>query len=77
MRIEEINVSLVDREARIAELEAMFSNPDQFAELAQMAALGEQYRVLKEEAQSLWEEWETLSLDAESIDSQLVSMKAG
>ena len=77
MRIEEINVSLVDREARIAELEAVFSNPDQFAEPAQIAALGEQYRVLKEEAQSLWDEWETLSLDAESIDSQLVSMKAG
>ena len=77
MRIEDINVSLVDREARIAELEAVFSNPDQFAEPAQIAALGEQYRVLKEEAQSLWEEWETLSLDAESIDSQLVSMKAG
>ena len=77
MRIEEINVSLVDREGRIAELEAMFSKPDQLDEPDQIAALAEQYRVLKEEAQSLWDEWETLSLDAESIDSQLVSMKAG
>ena len=77
VRIEDINVSLADYEARIAELEAMFSNPGQLDEPAQLAASGEQYRVLKEEAESLWEEWERLSLEAETIGSKLTELKAG
>jgi ATP-binding cassette subfamily F protein 3 len=75
-RIEEINARLVDHEARIAELEAMFSNPDQFGDAAQLAGSGEQYRVLKEKAQSLWEEWEKLSLEAERIDSQYQALES-
>ena len=71
MRIDEIDARLVDHEARITELEAMFSSPDQFDDAAQLAASGEQYRELKNEAQSLWEEWETLSLEAEMIGSRL------
>ena len=76
-RIEEITVSLSDNEACIAELEAMFSRPDQFGEPAQIAASAEQYRVLKDEAQSLWEEWERLSLEAETIESKLAELKTG
>lgn len=76
IRIDEIDAKLVDHEARIAELEAMFSSPDQFDDVAQLAASGEQYRELKEESQSLWEEWERLSLEAERIDSRLVGLKA-
>ncbi len=76
MRIEEINISLSDREARITALEAMFSRPDQFDGPAQLASAGEQHGVLKEEAESLWEEWERLSLEAGSIDSQLEGLKA-
>jgi ATP-binding cassette subfamily F protein 3 len=75
-RIDEINIRLADHEPRIAELEAMFSNPDQFEDEAQLAASGEQYRVLKEEAQSLWTEWDRLSLEAERIDAQLEGLKA-
>ena len=75
MRIDEINVLLSDREARITELETMFSRPDQFDGPAQFASAGEQYRVLKEEAGSLWEEWERLSLEAENIDSKLEELK--
>ena len=71
IRIEEIDTRLVDDEAQIAELESMFSSPDRFDDADQLAASGEQYRVLKEEAQSLWSEWERLSLEAERIDSQL------
>ena len=71
MRIDQINAGLVDHEARIAELELMFSNPDQYDDAAQLAASGEQYQVLKAEAQSLWEEWERLSLEAEGIESRL------
>ena len=76
LRIGEIDAMLADHEARIAELEAMFSNPDQFDDAAQMAAFGEQYRERKEEAQSLWEEWERLSLEAEMTDSRLGGLKA-
>ena len=76
-RIEEINASLADREKRIAELEAMFARPDQFDEPDQIAASGKQYRALKKEAQSLWEEWERLSSEAENIDSQLAEIKTG
>ncbi|MCZ6789462.1 MAG: ATP-binding cassette domain-containing protein, partial [Chloroflexi bacterium] len=71
MRVEEINAILVANEARIAQLETLFSNPDQFEDAAQLAVSGEQYRVLKSETQSLWEEWERLSLEAERIDGRL------
>ena len=77
VRIENIYVSLADYEARIAELEAMFSNPGQLDEPAQLAASGEQYRVLKEEAGSLLEEWERLSSEAEIIGSKLTELKDG
>ena len=76
-RIEEINTSLADNEARIAKLEVMFSKPEQFPGPTQIAASGEQYRVLKEETQSLWDEWERLSMEAEHIDSKLTELKAG
>ena len=76
-RIEKITVSLSDHEARIAELEALFSSPDLFDDQAQIAASGEQYRVLKEEAQSLWQEWERLSLEAENVGSKLTGLTAG
>ena len=77
VRIENIYVSLADYEARIAELEAMFSNPGQLDEPAQLAASGEQYRVLKEEAGSLLEEWERLSSEAEIIGSKLTELEDG
>ena len=75
--IEDINVSLADREARIAKLEATFSSPDLYDDPAQIAASGKQYRVLKEETASLWEEWERLSVEADSIDSRLTRLKVG
>ena len=77
MQIENINVSLVDRETRIAELEAMFSSPDLFDEPTQIVSSGEQYRVLKEEVQSLWDEWERVALEAENVDSKLTALEAG
>ena len=73
-RIEQINSSLSGCEAHMAELETMFARPGQFDGPAQLASAGEQYRVLKEEAGSLWEEWERLSLEAESIDSKLAGL---
>ena len=76
-RIDELTVSISDREARIAELEAMFATPDQFDEPDQIAASGKQHRVLKEETQALWEEWERLSTQAENIDSELAELGTG
>ena len=53
-RIEEINVALTNHEAQMAELETLFSSPDEFGDPIQLAAYGEQYRALKEAADSLW-----------------------
>ena len=75
-RIEEIDATLVIQEARITQLEAMFSSPDQFDDAAQLATSGEEYRVLKRNAQSLWEEWERLSSEAETIESSLGELGA-
>ncbi|MDE2861579.1 MAG: ABC-F family ATP-binding cassette domain-containing protein [Chloroflexota bacterium] len=76
IRIAEIDGLLSDREARISELEAMFSQPDRSLSPAEFATAGEEYRVLKEEAGSLWDEWERLSLEAETIDGELAALKA-
>jgi hypothetical protein len=62
---------LVFHEAEITQLEALFSNPGQVNDTAQLVAFGERYQVLKTEAQRLWEEWDRLSLDAEMIDIRL------
>ena len=75
-RIEEIGAAITEREAISAELEALFASPDQFADRAQLEATGERYRILKEEEQSLWDEWERLSLEAEDVDRSLVALKA-
>ena len=75
-RIEEIGVAITEREAVSSELETMFANPDQFEDRAQLEATGERYRMLKEEEQSLWDEWERLSLEAEDVDRTLVALKA-
>ena len=75
-QIETINASLTDREARIAQFEEMFSNPDRFADSDQIASTAEQYEVLKGETQALWEEWERLSLEAEAVAGKLTALKS-
>ena len=40
-----------------------------------MATSGEQYRILKNEEQELWKEWERLSLAAESVDHRLAEFE--
>ena len=74
-RIDEIGVEISARETQSAQLEAMFANPEQFDDRSQLEATGERYRVLKEEEQSLWDEWERLSVEAEDIDRMLVGLK--
>ncbi len=76
-RIDEIGATINERETLTAELESMFANPERFDDRTQMQASGERYRVLKEEEQSLWDEWERLSLEAEDVERMLVELKAG
>jgi ATP-binding cassette subfamily F protein 3 len=74
-QIDEITATLAKKEAQIAELEAMFASPEQFGDAAQIADSAEQYRVLKEEEHSCWEEWERLSLEAEGIDDRISALE--
>ena len=74
VRIDEVSASLAERESRIAELEAKFADPERFEDSAEIAETAEQYRVVKEEEESFFEEWERLSLEAESIDGQLAAL---
>ena len=76
-RIDEINASLVGREASMKKLEAMFAKPDQFQGPEHLADSGEQYRVLQEETQSLWDEWEKLSLESDDIANRLSALSSG
>ncbi len=75
-RIDEIGVEINNKESQSAELEAMFANPERFDDRNQMEATGERYRVLKEEEQSLWDEWERLSEEAEDINRMLVGLRS-
>ncbi len=76
VRIDEIGAAITEREALTSELEAMFANPDRFDDRTHMEASAERYRVLKEEEQSLWDEWERSSLEAEDVGRALVELKA-
>ena len=55
--IEKIDSALFDHETKITKMEELFSDPDLIED--------------KGKIQSLWEEWEKLSLDAERDDFQL------
>ena len=74
-RIDEIGVAISDKESQSNELEALFADPDRFEDRAELEATGERYRVLKEEEQSLWDEWERLSEEAENIDRTLATLQ--
>ena len=75
-RIDEIGAAISERETLSSELEVLFSNPERFDDRTQIEASGERYRVLKEEEQSLWEEWERLSLEAEDMDRMLAELNS-
>ncbi len=75
-RIDEIGEAITERETVSTELEVMFTNPERFEDRTQIEASGERYRILKEEEQSLWEEWERLSLEAEKLNQTLAELKA-
>ena len=74
--IDEIGGAIAERESQTSELEAMFSNPELFGDRGQIEASAERYRVLKEEEQSLWDEWERLTLEAEDVERELAELQA-
>jgi hypothetical protein len=74
--VEEINASLETYGANIAKLEKKFANPEKFKDSDQLAASGEQYKQFKNEEQTLMDEWESLSLEAETVDGQLAELNA-
>ena len=73
-RVDEINASLETCGTKIAKLEKKFANPEKFKDSDQLAASGEQYQGLKNEEQTLLDEWERLSLKAEEVDKQLTAI---
>ena len=70
--VEDLSRSLAEREARISELDAAFSRPELYDDPNRIAASGKEYRALKAEVESLWGEWERLSVEAERVDGELV-----
>ena len=72
-----VTATLAKREARIAELEAMFGSPDLYDEPDRIAELGREYRESKAEVERLWSEWEKLSSQTEEVNHELTALNAG
>ena len=75
IQIDDVSAAIAERETIAAELEAMFADPEQSASWPELEVSSERYRILKEEEQSLWDEWERLSLEAEDVDRKLTELK--
>ncbi len=75
-RVKYVTASLDDYEGRIAELEAKFANPELYEDVDKVASLGKQYRMMKDERDALWEEWEGLTLKSEEVQGELGALKA-
>ncbi|SVA42182.1 uncharacterized protein METZ01_LOCUS95036, partial [marine metagenome] len=74
IRVDEINTSLEIFSTKISKLEKKFTNPEKFTDSNQLVAAGEQYQQLKSEEQLLMDEWERLSLEAETLDGELQAL---
>ena len=74
-RADTINATLNGIEAEISEMESLFSAPSQYNNAQDLISLGEKYKKLKSKAQSLWDEWDVLSTEADGINAQLDEME--
>ena len=72
-RIKTLDGLLVSQEAKLAQLEALFSEPSNYREVKSFQASASEYKLLKAETSLLWEEWETLSIKCEQINSSLLA----
>lgn len=70
-RVNYVTASLDDYEGRISELEHRFAEPELYEDADRLARLGKQYRVMKDERDALWEEWESLTARAEEVEREL------
>lgn len=70
-RIDEIDGRLPELEIRLAKMQWLFSNPDQYGDANQIVSSSEEYRLLNEEIHLLIEEWDRLSTEAERVTKEL------
>jgi ATP-binding cassette, subfamily F, member 3 len=75
-RIEKIDATLADYDAQITRMEKLFSDPEQISDPTGLAELGKQYETVKNDSQTLWKQWEQLSLDAQRVETQLKDIGA-
>ncbi|MFP4642259.1 MAG: ABC-F family ATP-binding cassette domain-containing protein, partial [Dehalococcoidia bacterium] len=69
-RIDEIEAELPQIEAQVTECESLFSDPEHYSDSADVIENVERHRRLKETINSLTEEWETLSAEAERMKQE-------
>jgi ATP-binding cassette subfamily F protein 3 len=74
-RIAEIEKSVAGFTARIAELEALFQNPDHYKDGYQVAEVNREYIKAKESIRSLTVEWDKLTAEAEKLAQETEEMK--
>ena len=74
-RIEEIEMELSELEIQFKESESLFSNAEHYENSAQVVANIERHRQLKENINSLTEEWEKLSIELDEIKSAFEDAK--
>jgi len=71
IKIEQISLSLGKHEERLGQLDTIFSSPEQIKDVGELTKLGEEHRILKDEIQVLWDEWETRSAEADLINQEV------
>jgi len=68
-RITEIEQEMAANTARIAEIEAMMTDPAHYKDSANVVAVNREYATLKEKVARLTAEWEGLMSEGERIDA--------
>jgi ATP-binding cassette subfamily F protein 3 len=69
-RITEIEKQVARLTARLAEIEALFADPDHYKDGSKVAETNREYIVNKESARSLTTEWDKLTAEAERIEGE-------
>jgi ATP-binding cassette subfamily F protein 3 len=72
-RIKSLDSLLVSQEAKLAQLESLFSEPSNYRDGKMSQASAAEYKILKVETSLLWQEWETLSIKHEEINTSLLA----
>lgn len=70
-----IQETLERNEVEVSRIEDLFSNPSEIHDTIELTRLGTRYEELKKEIQSLWDEWEKLSIKSESIVEEITALE--